>query len=95
MYIKCSGAKVSVFDKYLHWPSVSVSVKKKNTLQQDKCRCKKIEHVTVSDLHLYWIYTTYIWLLTRTCITLVRTSILFLLQSTHHQITQTTQFAGV
>jgi len=34
---------VSLFDKYLHWTCVNnVSVKKKKyTLQQDKCKCKK------------------------------------------------------
>jgi hypothetical protein len=42
---------VSEFDKYLHWPCVSV---KKNiyTLQQDKCKCKIIGHVSVNDLTL-------------------------------------------
>jgi hypothetical protein len=84
--------RVSVFDKYLHWPSVSVSVKNIYTLQQDKCKCKKFGHVSVNDLHLHWIYTPYIWLLTCTCATLVRTSILHLLQSIDHQ---TTEFAGV
>jgi hypothetical protein len=84
--------RVSVFDKYLHWPSVSVSVKNIYTLQQDKCKCKKFGHVSVNDLHLHCIYTPYIWLLTCTCTTLVCTSILHLLQSIDHQ---TTEFAGV
>jgi hypothetical protein len=61
---------VSICDKYLHWPRVSV---RKNiyTLQQDKCKCKKVGRVTVNDLHLHWIYTSYIQLLTHTCTTLV------------------------
>jgi len=54
---------VGVFDKYLHWPCVSVK-KYIYTLQQDKCKCKKIGCVTVNDLHLHKIYTPYIWLLT-------------------------------
>ncbi len=41
---------------YLHWPSVSV--KKKQTLQQDKC--KKFVLVSVNDLHLHEIYMPYI-----------------------------------
>jgi hypothetical protein len=43
---------VSVFDKYLHWPPVNVSVKIHiYTLQQDKCKCKKFGCVSVNDLH--------------------------------------------
>jgi hypothetical protein len=57
---------VSVFDKNLHWPCVSG--KYIYTLQQVKCKCKKLRH-----LHLYRIYTPYIWLLTLTRTTLVET----------------------
>ncbi len=60
---------VSVFDKYLHWPRLSVKII--YTLQQDKCKCKKIGCVSVNDLHLHWICTPYIWLLTLTRTTLV------------------------
>jgi len=45
------------------------------TLQQDKCICKNFGHVSVNDLHLHWIYTLYIQLLTLTCTTLVWTNI--------------------
>jgi hypothetical protein len=31
-------SRVSVFDRYLHWPRVRV--KNTYTLQQDKCKCK-------------------------------------------------------
>jgi hypothetical protein len=55
---------------HLHWLHVSVNIYI-YTLQEDKCKCKKIGHVTVNDLHLHWIYALYIWLLTRTCTTLV------------------------
>jgi hypothetical protein len=63
---------VSVCDKFLHWPPVSV---RKNiyTLQQDKCKCKKLGHVSVNDLHLRWIYTPYIRLWTLRSTTLVST----------------------
>jgi hypothetical protein len=50
--------RVSVFDKYLHWPCVSV---------------KKLEYVHVNDLHLHLIYMQYIWLLTLTRTTLAIT----------------------
>jgi len=53
---------VSVCDKYLHWPRVSVR-KKIYTLQQDKCKCKKFGHLSVNDLHLHWIYRSYVRLL--------------------------------
>jgi hypothetical protein len=43
------------------------------TLQQDKRKCEKFGRV--NDLHLHWIYTPYIWLLTLTGITLVLTLI--------------------
>ncbi len=55
---------VNVFDKYLHWSHVSV--KKKNTLQKDKWKCKKFERETVNDLHLDMIYMPSICLLTLT-----------------------------
>ncbi len=42
---------VSLFDKYLHWPHVNL--KQIYTLQQDKCKCKKIGRVRVNDLHLH------------------------------------------
>jgi hypothetical protein len=61
---------VSVFDKYLHWPSISVNIYI-YTLQQDKCKCKKFGHVGVNDLHLHWIYTPYIQLLTFTHTTML------------------------
>ncbi len=38
-----------------------------------KCKCKKFGHVSVNDLHLHEIYTPYIWLLTLTRTTLVKT----------------------
>jgi hypothetical protein len=60
---------VSVFDKYLHWPHISVSVKKK-TLQQDKCNHKRFGH---DDLPLHEIHMLYVQLLTLTHTTLVST----------------------
>jgi hypothetical protein len=53
---------VSVFDKYLHWPLCKC--KSKNiyiyTLQHDKCKCKKIECVSVNDLQvIYMAIDTY------------------------------------
>jgi hypothetical protein len=56
--------RVSVCDKYLHWPRVSVKIYI-YTLQQDKCKCKKVGCVSV-NLHLHWIYTSYILTLTHT-----------------------------
>ncbi len=47
--------------------------KNKKSLQQDKCKCKKIGFVSLNDLHLHKIYMTYIWLLTFTRTTLVVT----------------------
>jgi hypothetical protein len=38
---------VSVRDKYLHWPHVSVI---------------KFGRVSANDLHLHWIYMRYIWM---------------------------------
>jgi hypothetical protein len=64
-----TGSRVSVCDKYLHWPRVSVKIYI-YTLRQDKCKCKKIWCVS-DDLHLHWIYTPYIWLLTLTHTTLL------------------------
>ncbi len=52
------GHHVSVFDKYLHWPCVRVFFKK--TLQPNRCKCKKIGHVSVNDLHLHGMYMPYI-----------------------------------
>jgi hypothetical protein len=66
---------VGVFDEYLHWPCVSVKIYI-YTLQQDKSKCKKIECVTVNDLHLHEVYTPYIWLLTLTCTSLVETRLM-------------------
>jgi len=43
------------------------------TVQQDKCKCKNIWHVSVNDLRLHWIYRPYIRLLTLISTTLVRT----------------------
>jgi hypothetical protein len=37
----------------LHWPCVSV--KNKNTVQLDKCKCKKFGCVSVNELHV--VYT--------------------------------------
>ncbi len=50
---------VSVDDKYLHWPRVSV--KKLYTLQQDKCKCKKFGWFTLTwDLQaVYTAINTY------------------------------------
>jgi hypothetical protein len=46
--------KLSVLDKYLHWPCVNVSVQIHiYTLQLDKCKCKKFQHVSVNDLYLH------------------------------------------
>jgi hypothetical protein len=66
---------VSVFDKYLHWPYVSMSVKIIIYIYCNRIsvRVKIFGHVSVNHLHLYWIYTPYIWLLTHACTTLVRT----------------------
>jgi hypothetical protein len=50
---------VSVCDKYLHGPHVSVI---------------KFGRVSANDLHLHWIYTPNIWLLTLTRTTLVTTA---------------------
>ncbi len=60
--------RVSVFDKYLNWPRVSVYIYI-YTLQQDKCKCKTIG----CDFH--WIYMPYIQLLTLTCTTLLHTQL--------------------
>jgi hypothetical protein len=57
---------VSVFDKYLHWPCVSVFKKKIHFNRISKC--KRFECVSVNRLHLHWIYT-----LTLTHTTLVKT----------------------
>jgi hypothetical protein len=79
---------VSVFDKYLHWPLCKC--KSKNiyiyTLQHDKCKCKKIECVSVNDLDLHEIYTSYIQLLTLTCTTLVITNVGWVSQICLHQV---------
>ncbi len=62
--------RVSVFDKYLHWPCVSV--KKLYTCQQ--CKRNKFEHLRVNNLHFTWdLYAIYISLLTLTCTTLMVT----------------------
>ncbi len=53
---------VSVCDKYLHWPHVSV---KNIYIPSNRIS------VSVNDLHLYWIHTSYVWLLTLTRKTLI------------------------
>jgi hypothetical protein len=52
-------AQVNVFDKYLHWPCVSVIYIYINTAT-DRCKSKIFGRVSVNDLHLHWIYTQYI-----------------------------------
>jgi hypothetical protein len=40
-----------------------------------KCKCKKIGHVSVNDLHLHGLYKRYVQLLTFTHTTLVKASV--------------------
>jgi hypothetical protein len=51
---------VNVFDKYLHWPCVSVN----KIYTQQQYNCKKFKCVSVNHLHLHEIYMPYIQLLT-------------------------------
>jgi hypothetical protein len=57
--------RVSVCDKYLHWPCISV-IKIYIHCKRISLSVIKFGRVSVHDLHLHWICTSYIWLLTRT-----------------------------
>jgi hypothetical protein len=56
----------------------SCKCEKKKTLQHDKCKCKTFGHVSVNDLHLQWIYMSYILLLIFTCTTLVYLTLIYI-----------------